>query len=68
MIIFSYCNSILTSLNLSTQQILEEINQQSIESEKKNDIEVPLKRFSLKHLKNTLILAKKELIYNLVFM
>ena len=41
--------------------MFEEIKRQSIEGEKENDSEVPLEKFSLKNLRNTLILAKKEL-------
>ena len=41
--------------------MFEEIKRQSIEDEREGDIEVPLEVFSLKDLRNTLILAKKEL-------
>lgn len=41
--------------------MFEEIKRQSIEGENKSDIEVPLEVFTLKDLRNTLILAKKEL-------
>ena len=61
MLILAYRNKMLTSLNLSMQQMFEEIKRQSIEGENENDIEVPLEVFSLKDLRNTLILAKKEL-------
>jgi len=61
MIILTYRNRIFTSSNLSVQQMFEEIKRQSIEGEKENDIVVSLEKFSLKNLRNTLILAKKEL-------
>jgi len=61
MLILAYRNKILTSLNLSIQQMFEEIKRQSIEGEKEDDIEAPLEVFCLKDLRNTLILAKKEL-------
>ena len=60
-LILAYRNRMITSLNLSTQQMFEELKRQSIEGEQEDDIEVPLEVFSLKDLRNTLILAKKEL-------
>jgi len=59
--ILGYRNKMITSLNLSMQQMFEEFKRQSIEGEQEDDIEVPLEVFSLKDLRNTLILAKKEL-------
>ena len=61
MLILSYRNKKLTSSNLSVQQMFEKIKMQSIEGETENDIEVPLETFSLKDLRNTLILATKDL-------
>ena len=61
MLILGYRNKMITSLYLSMPQMFEEIKRQSIEGEQEDDIEVPLEVFSLKDLRNTLILAKKEL-------
>lgn len=61
MLILCYRNKMITSLNLSVQQMFEDLKRQSIEGEQEDDIEVPLEVFSLKDLRNTLILAKREL-------
>ena len=61
MLILSYRNNKLMDLNLSTQQMFEEIKRQSIAGEIESDDIVPLEIFLLKNLRNTLILAKKKL-------
>ena len=61
MLILGYRNRGIHSSDLTAQQKLAEVKRQSKEGEREDDVEVPLEVFNLKDLRNTLILAKKDL-------